>query len=269
LLKEYVTREPAKIRQRNAQTAMGDGLKMARAVGAQLTGMNRFYGHLLMQDAMTNDDLWPFPVMDDLCVAGVMVDNSGARFVDEGLGGVYLANHVAGLADPLSTTVIFDHAIWEGPGKAFITPANPLIITNGGTVHKANDIATLAQKVGLPAQTLEQTVAQYNAAVDAGTTAQLSPTRTTSGHKAMPIRTAPFYAARLAAGITYTMGGIAIDTHSRVLDADNNPITGLYAAGCATGGLEGGDAVGYVGGLSKSSTTGFRAAEHIAENRAR
>lgn len=269
LLKEFVTREPTKIRQRNAQTAMGDGLKMAREVGAALVGMNRFYGHPLMQDALTNDDLWPFPVMDDLCVAGVMVDPSGKRFVDEGLGGVYLANYIAGMEDPLCTTVIYDHPIWEGPGKAFLTPANPLIITNGGTVHKANSIAELAQKAGLPAAALEATVAQYNAAVDAGTTAQLTPTRSTASHKAWPIRTAPFYAARLVAGITYTMGGIAIDSDSRVLDKNNNPITGLYAAGACTGGLEGGDAVGYVGGLGKSATTGFRAAEHIAANRAR
>ena len=110
---------------------------------------------------------------------------------------------------------------------------------------------------------------EYNAALDAGTTAQLSPARSTRDIKAWPIRTAPFYAARLVAGITYTMGGIAVDGDSRVLDANDNPITGLYAAGACTGGLEGGPAVGYVGGLSKASTTGFCAAEHIAANRAR
>lgn len=269
LVKEYISPAPEKIRQRNAQTARGDGLKMARAIGAKLLGMNRFYGHMLIQDAMTNDDLWPFPLMDDLCSGGVMVDTSGKRFVDEGLGGVYLANHVATMQDPLSTMVIFDQPIWEGPGKEFITPANPLIVTNGGTVHKANTLTELAQKMGLPAGALEATITQYNAAVDANTTAQLTPARSASPHKAWPVRVAPFYAVRLAAGITYTMGGIAIDGDSRVLDANDNPITGLYAAGCATGGLEGGDAVGYVGGLSKSSTTGFRAAEHIAANRAR
>jgi fumarate reductase flavoprotein subunit len=269
LLKEYITPAPAKIRQRNAQTGTGDGLRMARAVGAKLVGMNRFYGHMLIQDAMTNDDLWPFPLMDDLCSGGIMVDTAGKRFVDEGLGGVYLANHVAGMQDPLSTMVIFDQPIWEGPGKEFITPANPLIVTNGGTVHKAGSITELAQKLGLPPGTLEATVTQYNAAVDAGTTAQLTPARSTNAHKAWPIRSAPFYAARLAAGITYTMGGIAIDGDSRALDGNDHPITGLYAAGCATGGLEGGAAVGYVGGLSKSSVTGFRAAEHIAAHRAR
>ncbi len=269
LVKEYISPAPEKIRQRNAQTAKGDGLKMAREVGAALVGMNRFYGHVLIQDALTNDDLWPFPMMDEMCCAGVMVDTTGRRFVDEGSGGVYLANHIAGMQDPLSTIVVFDHPVWDGPAKEFITPANPLLVTNGGTVHKANTITELAQKLALPAGALEQTILQYNAAVDAGATAQLTPARSVSSHKAWPVRTAPFYAARLCAGITYTMGGIAIDGDSRVLDANENPITGLYAAGCCTGGLEGGDAVGYVGGLSKSSTTGFRAAEHIAANRAR
>ena len=269
LLKQHIAPSPKQIRQRNAQTAKGDGMTMAQQVGAKLVGMNRFYGHVLIQDALTNDDLWPFPMMDEICCAGVMVDTSGKRFVDEGLGGVYLANFIAGMQDPLSTIAIFDHPIWDGPAKEFITPANPLLVSNGGTVLKANTITELAQKLNLPAGALEQTLQQHNAAVDAGTTAQLTPARSVTSHKAWPIRTAPFYAARLCAGITYTMGGIAIDGDSRVLDSNDNPITGLYAAGCCTGGLEGGDAVGYVGGLSKSSTTGFRAAEHIAENRAR
>ena len=49
---------------------------------------------------------------------------------------------------------------------------------------------------------------------------------------------------------------------------ENRPIPGLYAAGCATGGLEGGGFAGYVGGLAKSSVTALLAANHIAANRA-
>ena len=79
-----------------------------------------------------------------------------------------------------------------------------------------------------------------------------------------PIRTAPYYAAPVCAGITYTMGGIAIDGDARVLRADDSPIEGLYAAGTTTGGLEGGSASGYVGGLSQSVITGLLAAEHVA-----
>jgi fumarate reductase flavoprotein subunit len=69
-------------------------------------------------------------------------------------------------------------------------------------------------------------------------------------------------------GITYTMGGIAINGHGRVLRPDGSVITGLYAAGSTTGGLEGGGRVGYVGGLVKAGVMGLRAGEHVAQARA-
>ena len=74
----------------------------------------------------------------------------------------------------------------------------------------------------------------------------------------------PFYAASTRAGITYTMGGIAIDGDARALRPDDTIIEGLYAAGAATGGLKGGINVGYVDGLSKSTIIGLRAAESAA-----
>ncbi|MBI2226284.1 MAG: FAD-dependent oxidoreductase [Betaproteobacteria bacterium] len=269
LMREFITAAPEKVKQRGAATGNGDGLQMARKAGAQLVGMDRFYGHLLAQDAMHNDDLWPFPIMDFVCTAGVVVDASARRFVDEGLGGVSMTNRIAGLADPLAATVVFDGAIWDGPGREFISPANPLLVTRGGTLHTAPDLAALAGQLGLPAAALAETVARYNAAVDAGETGRLDPPRTTATYRAHAIRTAPFHAIRLCAGITYTMGGIAIDGRSRVLNAVNQPIAGLYAAGCATGGLEGGEFIAYIGGLTKSSVTAFRAANEIAAGHAK
>jgi fumarate reductase flavoprotein subunit len=44
-------------------------------------------------------------------------------------------------------------------------------------------------------------------------------------------------------------------------------LLGLYAAGGATGGLEGGGALGYVGGLIKACVFGLRVAEHAADRR--
>ena len=40
------------------------------------------------------------------------------------------------------------------------------------------------------------------------------------------------------------MGGLAIDEKARVLDENDNPIDGLYAAGEATGGIHGKDRLG-------------------------
>jgi len=269
LLREFITAAPEKIRQRGAATGNGDALKMAREVGAQLVGMNRFYGHLLAQDAMHNDDLWLFPIMDFVCTAGVVIDAAARRFVDEGLGGVYITNSIAGLPDPLAATVVFDQAIWDGPGREFISPANPLLVARGGTLLSAPDLAGLATQLGLPAAALEETVTRYNAAVDAGATGRLDPPRTIAKYKAHAVRNPPFHAIRLCAGITYTMGGIAIDGASRVLNAANEPIAGLYAAGCATGGLEGGEFIAYIGGLTKSSVSAFRAANEIAAGHAK
>ena len=60
------------------------------------------------------------------------------------------------------------------------------------------------------------------------------------------------------------MGGILIDGNSAVLDKKHEPIPHLYAAGTVTGGLDGGPAIGYVSGLTKSGVMGLRAAEKIA-----
>ncbi|MCC7080824.1 MAG: FAD-dependent oxidoreductase [Burkholderiales bacterium] len=264
LVREYISPEPAKLKQRNARTGNGDGLRMAREAGAGVVGMNRFYGHVLAQDAMHNDDLWPFPLMDFVCAAGVVVDAGARRFCDEGRGGVAIANSIAAQGDPLGATVIFDETIWAGPGREYLTPANPLLISRGGTLHTAPDLGGLASQLGLPRAALEQTVAQYNLALAAGQTGSLTPPRSSTSHEPHPIRTPPYHAVRLCAGITYTMGGIAIDAAGRVLNAVDQPITGLYAAGCATGGLEGGENLAYIGGLAKSTVIALRAASAIA-----
>lgn len=267
LLREFITAAPEKLKQRGAATGNGDALLMAREVGAGLVGMDKFYGHLLAQEAMHNDSLWPFPMLDHICVAAIVVDGGARRFADEGLGGVYITNQVARLADPLSAVVIFDERIWNGPAREFILPANPNLLTAGATLLKAESLVSLAGQVGFPAGALERTVAEYNSAVESEQTARLSPPRTTSAHKAYPIVQGPFYALRLCGGITFTMGGIATDDVGCVLNEQNAVIPGLYAAGCSTGGLEGGPNAGYVGGLAKSAALALRAADHIAASR--
>jgi fumarate reductase flavoprotein subunit len=117
----------------------------------------------------------------------------------------------------------------------------------------------------LPVADLKRTIAEYNGAVESRTTQRLSPARTTTETRAFPVKHPPYYAVRIAAGITYTMGGLAIDEIGRVLRASGDPIPGLYASGCTTGGLEGGAAAGYVSGLTKSAVISLRLAERLAK----
>jgi fumarate reductase flavoprotein subunit len=264
-LRQHVSPRPEKLRQRNAMTGTGDGARMAEAVGAKLTGLGAFYGHVQHRDALTNDALWPYPVLDMVAASGIVVNGGGVRFCDEGEGGIAIANAIARLPDPASSIAIFDEAIWDGPGREFLLPANPNLVKAGGEIVESGDIASLGAKLSLPAGVLEQTVTAYNAACASGTLASLTPTRTASPIKPWPIVAPPFRAARLCAGITYTMGGIATDARARVLDGNDDPIPGLYAAGSATGGLEGGAHAAYTGGLSKTLVFALRAGETIAE----
>lgn len=49
----------------------------------------------------------------------------------------------------------------------------------------------------------------------------------------------PIYTAIVTPAIHYTMGGLKIDQKARVLDEQNHPIPGLFAAGEVTGGVHG------------------------------
>lgn len=268
LMREHVSPAPEKLKQRGAATGQGDALCMAVAAGAATSGMDNVYGHLLCQQALADDRLWPYPILDSISGAGIVVDGQGRRFMDEGLGGVYMTNGIARLADPLSATAIFDRAIWEGPATDFILPANPNLVLAGGAIVAAETVEDLAQKLGLPADALRATVDRYNQAVESGAAPQLQPPRTSGSTRPWPIRQAPFLGVRLAAGVTYTMGGIAIDEHGQVLGTDGKPMPGLYASGSATGGLEGGARSGYVGGLTKAAVMSLRLATAIASRQA-
>jgi fumarate reductase flavoprotein subunit len=267
LVRANITRAPEKLQQRNARTSCGDALRMAQSVGATSVGMECFYGHLLSRDAMTNDRLWPRPYVDALAVAGIVVGPDGHRFADEGEGGVPLANVVARRDDPLDATLVFDDAVWRDAGTSPLIPANPHLPDAGGTLHRASTVRELATLIGVPSEALEATVASYNHAIESGTTRWLSPPRRIDRYAASPVVKAPFYGLPLCAGITNTMGGIAIDGNGAALDASGSPVRGVFAAGAATGGLEGGPQIGYVGGLIKA-VFGLRAAERIAATRA-
>lgn len=264
LLREHVCSHPEALLQRGAANGSGDGVLMAMSAGGATRNMDKFYGHLHSRDALTNNDVWPYPELDGMAGNCIIVTPDGHRVIDEGLGGMAITNGLARLDDPNSATIICDAAIWDGPGRSARIPANPFLEKFGGTVLRADTVRELAVAASIDPDGLNATVTAYNAAMDSGDRESLSPPRSEKKAKAWKIAHPPFIAIPVCVAITYTMGGIAINGDGRIIDGKGMPIPGLYAAGTTTAGLEGGgDLVGYVGGLIKS-VFGLRAAEHIA-----
>ncbi len=271
MLRRYITPHPENIHMRAPESGNGDGMRLAEAAGAMLIGMEAFYGHLLSADSLHREGLSPFPFLEFLAATGMMVDFNGERFVDETTGGHFTSNALARHGNSLAY-VIFDDAMWNSIGRHFFCPPNPNLVTAGGTLHKADDIETLARKIELAPVRLRQLVEAQNAKVaanrerDAASAAARAamPSYAKGKHPSQAFNTPPFYAAPACPALTSTLGGIAIDAHARVLRNSGATVPGLYAAGSTTGGIEGGPEVGYLGGLIKALVFGLLAAEHQA-----
>lgn len=96
-----------------------------------------------------------------------------------------------------------------------------------GLIQKADTIAELAEKIGVPDQELEATIERWNAACEAGEDEQFG--RPAAGMA--PLNTAPYYAFSAEPMIAWSNGGPRRDEKSRVLRTDGSPIDGLFAAG--------------------------------------
>jgi tricarballylate dehydrogenase len=172
---------------------------------------------------------------------GIVVNRHGARFVDEGAD---FRNY---------TYARYGAEILRQPGavafQLFDAKTAP-ILRRGEydsprtTRHEARSIRDLAEQIGIVPAALSATVQKFNAAVgpeefnptirDGKAAKGLEPPKS---NWAQALDEPPFLVFPVTCGITFTFGGVAIDTHGRVLDQSNNPIKGLYAAGEMVGGL--------------------------------
>ena len=166
----------------------------------------------------------------------IMVNNLGKRFTDEGEDtGAYTYVKMGRviLGQPRSIAYqIFDQKTIHLLEERYST----------GTPIVAETIGELAQKLSIPAEALERTVAEFNAAVQPG---EFNPAKKdgkgTRGldlpksNWALSIDSPPYTVYPATCGITFTFGGVKIDTEARVRDTEDVPIPGLYATGEITG----------------------------------
>lgn len=172
---------------------------------------------------------------------GIIVNREGERFLDEGAD---FRNY---------TYAKYGREILAQPGSVawqiFDQTLRPMLRTEeydmpGISVETADTIRELAERIGVPAAALEQTVGAFNDSIDRaipfdptvkdGRAANVAPPKS---NWASPLETGPYYAYGVTCGITFTFGGLKTDTHGRVQREDGTTIGGLFACGEALGGL--------------------------------
>ncbi|GEE01211.1 3-oxosteroid 1-dehydrogenase [Gordonia spumicola] len=231
-----------------AASNAGDGIRAALDAGADVS---------LMDDAWWGPTIplpkGPWFALSERNVPGTfMVNERGVRFMNESLPYVEAGHQMYG----------GDFGQGEGPGAnipAWLVmdqrcrnrylfaglPARqpiPRSWLESGAIVKANTIAELAEKMGVPVDALTATTERFNGFARTGVDAEFG--RGVSGYdnyygdptnKPNPnlgvVDKAPFYAVKMVPGDLGTKGGVDTDVAGRALRADGSVIDGLYAAG--------------------------------------
>ncbi|WP_332694188.1 FAD-dependent oxidoreductase [Bosea sp. (in: a-proteobacteria)] len=211
----------------------GDALIWGQALGAATRHLSGHQGHGSVAHPASVLITWA-----TISEGGFQVDQEGKRFSDESCGYSEQATEVLRLPGGIAWTV-FDERI-AGIARQFedFKRAEAL-----GAIIAADDLATLAQRMGVPVEALKETMAAV-----AGFKAGHGADQFGRNFGGIQDLVAPYHAVRVTGALFHTQGGLVIDDNARVLDEAGTPLPNLYAAGGAACGVSGGQAAGYLSG---------------------
>ena len=210
----------------NAAGALGQGITMAEAIGADTVDMDQIQIHPTV--TATDAHLITEGLRGD---GAILVNMEGKRFTDE-----------VGTRDAVSKAEIA-----QTGSQVYLVIDNKMVeksaviqgyIKSGYTVT-GEDAKSLAEAMGVPADALEETLKSWNEAVEKKEDTEFGRTSFAAG-----LDTAPFYAIKVTPGVHHTMGGLKINTVTEVLNKEGKAIPGLFAAGEVTGGVHGANRLG-------------------------
>jgi tricarballylate dehydrogenase len=230
-------------RVRGTRHNVGEGIAMALEIGAQA------YGHWSSCHAVAWD--LNAPAFGDRRVGdmfqkhsyplGLIVNVRGERFVDEGAdfrNYTYAKYGREILRQPQEAAFqIFDQKTVELLREEY--RIREITKAEAGTIEE------LAKKLEVNPEGLGRTVRDFNAAVmdqvpfnpavlDGRGTRGITPPKS---NWAQRLDSPPYVGFGVTCGITFTFGGLRVDTRAQVLDTWDRPMPGLYAAGELVGGL--------------------------------
>lgn len=256
-----------------ARENVGDGIVAGESVGAALD---------LMDDAWWMPSVRHpagavIPLVSERCIPpSVIVNSEGVRFTNES------APYVNFVHDQLSGGHVPAWFVMDAKARsrypfAQILPGMPVPqeFYDAGIAVKAQTLGELADKIGVPAGRLTETVERFNGFARTGTDADFGRgdsaydryygDPTLKNPNLDVLDKAPFYAFRIEAGDLGTKGGLVTDERSRVLRPDGAVIPGLYATGNVSASVMGNEYAGPGATIGPAIVFGYLAARHVAE----
>lgn len=262
----------------------GDGLLMAIEAGAKLGNMqNAFWMQSVLEKKVEHRNAKPNYLLgsDERARPGaILVNRAGKRFMNEAAN--YNAVGMGLHAFDTGTHTYANLPYWLIVDRRY-RDKYPFFNAKAGQpdpsyVMKADSLEELAGIAGIDPKGLEETVERFNGMVRKGHDDDFNRGDNTYDNWCFwgdpsyepPHRTlgvldqAPFYAVKMEAGALGTSGGPKTNGKAQVLDWDNNPIPGLYAAGNAMAAALMHIYPGAGGTLGPGLTFGYIAGRHAA-----
>lgn len=264
----------------------GAGLRMAQSVGADLRLMNEFWGNPVYTTQGEHYKQIDAPsclaMSAERAVPGaILVDVNGRRFCNEASDYDSFGNVFGGYnnwgdngwtCDPC--WLVLDNTCYETyhpNGHGGECPGFPCVdIPEDEFYVMADTLEELAEKIGVNAEMLPRTVAEFNEFAREGrdpifhrgeTMAPIAPVKETMA----PLETPPFRAVSCSCAVLGTSGGPRLNGNAQVVHVSGEPVKGLYAMGnCAGVGAPGPSYGGAGGTIGPAFVMGVIAAQHAA-----
>lgn len=176
---------------------------------------------------------------------GVMVDaRTGKRFVNELADRRIRSEAIFKIHKNLDGSLTHPIVICDSVGAKGTTKANVQRGIDKKVIRVFDTINDLAKFYSIPYEGLKQTIDNYTKYAHNGKDEEFNKPFFKFDGIVPDLTKPPFYAWRAIPKVHHTMGGVKIDTKANVLDKNDNPIKGLFAAGEAVGGPHGASRLG-------------------------
>lgn len=225
-----------------APGARGDGLRLAQRLGARLANMAEAWwgpASTLPGETIDGEPFHRLVLTERARPNCLIVDSRGRRYMNEAqnyndVGRAMHGFDATEFAFPAATSwLIFDRSYRSRFHLFSLRRDDP----DPDWLVRADSIDELADRLGIEPKALDTSVARFNQAARDGVDADCGrgsrPYDRFIGEGLAPVDTPPFYALAVRPGCLGTKGGPATDEYGRVLDHDDRPIAGVYAAGNA------------------------------------